>query len=196
MVVGGLQGSLRHLVGSVALVDAHRGLCLLAPRAISLSARSVANSCSNASDASRALATPAVLSSECASAETIAPSRLSISASTRETTTDATDQMLVRSIPAALACSRPVGWASITPRKRSRLKMSVTLMLIPPATAVVMAGKPSTVAGIVMKAFGRLIFARWRFASSTVAGASPVVISKIGSAPVDPAVARAAAWVS
>ena len=51
---------------------------------------------------------PALLFSAIASSVPTSASRLSISVSTRETKNDATEWIVERSWPAALACSRPV----------------------------------------------------------------------------------------
>jgi len=57
----------------------------------------------------------------------------------------------------------------MTSRYRWRLKISVTLTLIPSEIAVRIAGRPSRVAGILMKRFGRSTVAHSLRADSTVA---------------------------
>ena len=60
----------------------------------------------------------------------------------------------------------------MTARYRSRLKMRVTLTLIPSARVAVIAGSPSTVAGILMSTLGRSTAACRAWAWSTVAEVS------------------------
>ena len=59
---------------------------------------------------------PALLLRASASSVPMAVSRLSISVSTRETKNDATEWMVLRSMPAAFACSRPARYAAMTSR--------------------------------------------------------------------------------
>ena len=89
-------------------VEAHSGRWALAPAPASAVQRSDSWTSSKAAYAAMALATAALPSSAVASGVPIASSRLSISVSTRETKNDATLRIVDRSLPAALACSRPV----------------------------------------------------------------------------------------
>ena len=98
----------------------------------------------------------------------MASRRLSISVSTRETKKEATDSIFERSLPAACACSSPLRKAFITARYRSRLKISVTLTLMPSASTAVMAGRPSRVAGILTSTLSRSTAAESCLACSTV----------------------------
>src|ERR687889_236262 len=58
----------------------------------------------------------------------------------------------------------------MTARYRSRLKMRVTLTLMPRAMDVVMAGRPASVAGILMNRLGRSTSHHRCAASAAVAG--------------------------
>ena len=60
----------------------------------------------------------------------------------------------------------------MTARWRSRLKMSVTLTLMPAAMVSVIASRPSTVAGILIITLGRSTLAHRCLASSMVPAAS------------------------
>ncbi len=82
-------------------------------------------------------------------------SRLSTSVSTRLTKNDATDSRCCSEPVAARRRSTPSRKASITASYRSREKINVTLMLIPSARHWLIAGSPSTVAGILTNRFGR-----------------------------------------
>ena len=79
----------------------------------------------------------------------------STSVSIRLTKNDATEASVEMSRPAASAPSSPAMYASMTWPYRSREKISVTLTLIPSATQAVIAGSPSSVAGILMNRLGR-----------------------------------------
>ena len=103
-----------------------------------------------------------------ASSEPILSSRLSTSVSTLDTKNDATEPMVDRSCPFALACSIPARNASITCSYRSRPKMSVTFTLIPWARVAVIAGSPASVAGILMNRLGRSTSHHSAFASAMV----------------------------
>ena len=107
---------------------------------------------------------------------------MSTSESTRDTKNDATEPMTDRSWPAALACSRPARKASITARYRSIEKISVTFTLMPLARVAVIAGRPSTVAGILIITFGRPTVSHSRTAVVSVA---PVSRESRGSTSMD-----------
>ena len=106
----------------------------------------------------------------------------STSVSTRLTKKDATERILEMSCPAAAAFSRPSMYASMTAPCRSREKISVTLTLIPSEVACVIAGSPSTVAGILMNRFGRSTAHQSARASAMVAA---VFLASLGSTSID-----------
>ncbi len=109
-------------------------------------------------------------------------SRLSISVSTRLTKNDATEAILARSWPLALACSRPAKNASMTSPYRSREKISVTFTLMPSASTAVIAGSPSWVAGILISVFGRSTIHHRALASAMVGA---VLRARRGSTSID-----------
>ncbi len=118
------------------------------------------------------MATAALPRRPLASSVPISSSRASTVASSRLTKNEATEWRPATSVPTSTARSRPSSQALSTARYRSREKISVTLTLMPSASTVVIAGSPSTVAGILINRLGRSTVAQRARACSTVAAVS------------------------
>ena len=98
----------------------------------------------------------------------IAVRRLSISVSTRDTKKEATEWMVDRSMPGGLGLleSREVGVDDLAVAVEAEDQRDVDADAC--AVAAVIASRPSTVAGILIRAFGRSTFAQSALASAIV----------------------------
>ena len=106
---------------------------------------------------------------------------MSASVSTRETKNDATDARVDGSPPSSTKRSSPRMYDSATCRWRSSEKMSVTWMGMPAAIDSSIAFSPGSVAGILMKTFGRSTILLRRRASSIVFSVSKAMFGSTSS---------------
>ena len=153
--------------GFLVLVDAHSGLCTLAPRSAIEWNLSVPNVSLKSWYAILALAT-AALPRRWSSAPSESAIRPSTDVSTRLTKNDATDDTRDGSPPDATRSSRPAMYASRTRAYMASEKMRVTLTLIPLPIRSRIAGMPSGVAGTLIMTLGRSSVRNSRRAASIV----------------------------